>query len=410
MATENTDRTRRRFLAAGASLGAAVAIAGCNGGGDSDEDEDEDSETETPAGAPTEAGGSASVDADISGEYTLEGGDGEAPSGELAKPLTFQGASGETVTLTMESDLLDTLLVVEGPDGEVVARNDDNDKNFNSRIQTTLEASGEYTVWCASLFESTGDFTFTLRRGEPPFAGEGTRESISYGDSRDLSLEEGDGTDPKYFDLARPFTFEGSSGETVTIDMTANAFDTHLLLTGPDGAVVTENDDSFGSFDVDSRIQTTLDADGEYTIWCGSFAGETTGSFTLSLTEGTSTTDQDSTDSSDTESISYGASRTTTLAEGDGTDPDGDLAKPFTFQGSSGDEVVITMTSEAFDTYLILTDPGGAVVARDDDIEFGSNTNSRIRLTLRANGAYTIWCGSFAGSETGSFDLSLTLE
>ena len=106
-------------------------------------------------------------------------------------------------------------------------------------------------------------------------------------------------------------------------------------------------------------------------------------------------------------SLSYGASRELTLREGDGRDPEyGDLAKPMTFRGSSGDSVAITMTAE-FDTHLVLEGPDGAVVAENDDIEFPSNTDSRIRTTLSADGEYTIWCGSFSGSSTGSFELSL---
>ena len=91
-------------------------------------------------------------------------------------------------------------------------------------------------------------------------------------------------------------------------------------------------------------------------------------------------------------------------------DPDGDLARPFAFSGTGGDEVVITMRSEAFDTNLILTGPGGSVVASNDDIDFGSNTNSRIRTTLSSTGEHIIWCGSWIGTETGAFELSLTRQ
>ncbi|MDS0281176.1 hypothetical protein [Haloarcula onubensis] len=411
MATDDSYRTRRRFLTAGASLAAAVALSGCTGGGgsedDADDEENDENESETTA-TETETETGPVLD-DISGEYTLADGDGTAPTGELAKPLTFQGTSGETVTLLLKSSAVDPVLVLEGPDDGVVAQNDDTPKNTNSRIQTTLEASGEYTVWCGSYFGSTGEFEFTLRRGEPPFSGEGTAEPISYGDSRDLSLEAGDGTDPKYFDLARPLTFRGSSGETVTVEMDSPAFVAHLLLTGPDGSVVSEDGSIFG----ESAIQQTLSADGQYTIWAGSRDGDATGDFTLSLTEGVQTPSNQSSSnqsSGDPVPISYGQSGTFTLEGGDGTDPDGDLSKPFSFQGSSGDEVVITMTSAEFDTYLLLEGPSGAVVARNDDITLASNTNSRIRTTLGASGEYTVWCGSWLGSETGTFDLSLTLQ
>lgn len=102
---------------------------------------------------------------------------------------------------------------------------------------------------------------------------------------QEYTLEEGDGQDPEYNDLAKPVTFEGSAGDTVQITQRSDAFDTYLVIEAPDGTVVAENDDGEGVSRFNSRLTTTLDQTGEYTIWAGSFAGDATGEFTLTLEE-----------------------------------------------------------------------------------------------------------------------------
>jgi hypothetical protein len=79
----------------------------------------------------------------------------------------------------------------------------------------------------------------------------------------------------------------------------------------------------------------------------------------------------------------------------------------WSFTGSAGDLVVISMTSTEFDTYLELRDPDGQVIIADDD--GGQELNSRIIRTLQANGSYTITAGGF-GDERGTYTLTLANE
>ena len=393
MGTDDSERSRRSFIAT-AALGTTLGVAGCSGdfslsddsGSDSESD---DEETETEGG---DDGGVAA--AEVSGEYTLEEGDGTDPQSRgLAKPVTFEGDSGDTVSITMTSDAFDTYLMLEGPDGDVVTEDDDGAGGLNSQILWTLEQSGEYTIWCGSFStNSTGPFNLDVQElGDSSGAA-----SISYGQSQQYVLQEGDGIDPSGRGLAKPVTFEGESGDTVTISMTSE-FDTYLILADPDGDVVTEDDD--GGFGLDSEITWTLGQSGEYTIWCGSYSTRSTGTFTLELQQiaeaGTG----------DAGSISYGQSQQYVLQEGDGIDPRGrGLAKPVTFLGDSGDTVTISMNSE-FDTYLILAGPDGNILTEDDDGGYG--LNSEITWTLGQSGEYTIWCGSYSTRSTGTFTLEL---
>lgn len=85
-------------------------------------------------------------------------------------------------------------------------------------------------------------------------------------------------------------------------------------------------------------------------------------------------------------------------------------ADRYSFNGSTGQRIVITMTGD-FDTYLNLIGPSGAVIYSDDD--GGVEQNSRIptgsgAFTLPASGTYIIEATAFSVSGVGTYALSLT--
>jgi CHAT domain-containing protein/Tfp pilus assembly protein PilF len=81
----------------------------------------------------------------------------------------------------------------------------------------------------------------------------------------------------------------------------------------------------------------------------------------------------------------------------------GEYYNVHTFEGTEGQDVVIEMISEAFDTYLIVLDPEGNRVAENDD---GDGSNARVRLTLPATGTYRVWATSYGAGEVGRYRLS----
>lgn len=84
---------------------------------------------------------------------------------------------------------------------------------------------------------------------------------------------------------------------------------------------------------------------------------------------------------------------------------DGSYYNAYTFEGVAGEAVVIEMSSQAFDTYLILLDSDGNPIAEDDD--GGGSTHSRIALTLPASGTYQIYANAFEAEATGQYSLRL---
>lgn len=86
---------------------------------------------------------------------------------------------------------------------------------------------------------------------------------------------------------------------------------------------------------------------------------------------------------------------------------DQSLYDAWTFEGTVGQSVQITMQSTAFDTFLFLLDPGSSQVDQNDDYP-GGGTNSRISYTVPASGTYTIIANSFSPGVTGTYTLILT--
>jgi hypothetical protein len=185
------------------------------------------------------------------------------------------------------------------------------------------------------------------------------------------------------------YTFTGEEGMSVTMTMISEDFDTYLTLLDEDGAELSSDDDSAGN--LDSRIGPfSLPADGDYTVVAQSYAfrngsGSASGDFTLTL------------DTFETEVIEYGETIEGTLTTTA-------LEALYFFTGSEGDSIIIRLSSDDFDSYLTLSDPGGFELISNDDS--GGNLNSLIGpYTLPQTGEYMITARSLSGSSTGNYVL-----
>ena len=146
------------------------------------------------------------------------------------------------------------------------------------------------------------------------------------------------------------YIFDGVGGQSVEFAMTATtgSLDTLLILLGPSGARVADNDD-FEAGNTNSFIATTLPSDGEYTLLAtryGQVIGGTEGNYTLTLSTvsevvGTNG-DTDTTDTTDT------TTTTTTVTSA----PQGSI------------EISLTWATQA-DLQLLVRDPSGASVYDD---------------------------------------------
>jgi subtilisin family serine protease len=322
---------------------------------------------------------------------------------------TFSGTAGQLVSISMSSTAFDTFLHLIGPNGAVVATDDDGGGGANSRIPAstgflTLPSTGTYTIQATSFSANTaGIYSLTLNTQAP--GGCTSSTSIAFGQTINGTLSTSDCRlpDNSFFDA---YTFNGTTGQQIAVSLSSTSFDTFLFLRRPDGTVLAQDDDGGGG--TNSRIPLTsgfltLPTTGVYTIIATSFSASTTGTYALTLS--TQTANCPSTP------IAVGQTINGTLSISDCRLSDDSLFDSYTFSGTAGQSISISMTSATIDTYLLFFRPDGTLLAEDDD--GGTGLNSRIppdtgTLTLPVTGTYKIFANSFAANTTGSYSLTLS--
>lgn len=101
----------------------------------------------TPSALPVPAPGSAKVILEKQGELTPAKSSVLPSDSSLYDEYTFEGTTGQTVVVSLESGEFDTYLAVFNSKGELLAENDDaTEQNSNSELTVTLSASGSYKV------------------------------------------------------------------------------------------------------------------------------------------------------------------------------------------------------------------------------------------------------------------------
>ena len=95
------------------------------------------------------------------------------------------------------------------------------------------------------------------------------------------------------------------------------------------------------------------------------------------------------------------------LAAGDGTLPNGEFADLYTFDSAQSNYLFAELTSQDFDTYLILMGPDGEVIIENDDFD-GNLQVSYFDIDLPEPGIYRVFVTSAHPGETGRYTLTLT--
>jgi hypothetical protein len=85
----------------------------------------------------------------------------------------------------------------------------------------------------------------------------------------------------------------------------------------------------------------------------------------------------------------------------------GGFARDYVVTLEAGDQVVMDLTSDEFDTILTLIAPDGATIGENDDGPDGT-TNSLLFARITAAGDYILRVRPYAGQGMGSFNLKVT--
>lgn len=187
----------------------------------------------------------------------------------------FYGQAQQPITILLSSREFDTYLEVYDTDGRLIAENDDSDFT-NSRINLTLPRTGFYTVVARGFSPNDqGHYalqiqTPTSRRSAPP--------------QLPIPPQPPPRSEHRLINHLFPgesiqHTFQGRSGESITLRLESYEFDTYLRLYDSDGRLLAENDDI--PYQSNSMIQVQLPQNDTYTAEVRAFSPNSEGDYTL---------------------------------------------------------------------------------------------------------------------------------
>jgi len=267
----------------------------------------------SPAGAAASGGSQTAAIAIRVGETingTLTSSDSLYPDNSYFKFYQFTAPAGRPVTIDLSSDDFDPVLIIRGSDLDNSIINDDGGPGCYSRVSRTFPSTGPYRILVNttnSPERQTGRFSLSITDGSKPVqdgsaagadcqsnntasssGGGAATHSIDIGQTQQGSLTRNDVVLDSDTTYAQAWTIQGRAGQTITIDLESDAFDSYLFLRGPGigGGRDFQDDDSGGN--CHARLTATFPQSGEYEIVVNTAGGEhyVTGAFTLSVTSG----------------------------------------------------------------------------------------------------------------------------
>jgi hypothetical protein len=176
------------------------------------------------------------------------------------------------------------------------------------------------------------------------------------------------------------YSFEGSEGDEIVLQATSEDIDVYVRLGDVDGNIVAENDD-VSKGNTNAEIDFTLEADGTYFF---AVLGYDAGDYTVALDAASSGGEGGNV--GDIIPLEYND-----IVVGEAISMDEGIV--YSFDGQEGDEVTVVAVSEETDTYLLVVDDEGNIIAENDDMEKGV-TDAGVTVELPSDGTYLV--GVFA--------------
>lgn len=318
----------------------------------------------------------------------LDKGDSQLDDNEYYDTYDFQGSTGDVVVIDLYSSDFDTYLALVAPSGADTQNDDYQESTSRSRIEKTLDETGEWSVLVTSYEAGeTGAYNLSIA-----MTGSGATSAVASGGRTERgTLAAGDNqlTSGEYVDS---YNLSGANGEFLVIDLRSRDFDPYLILVAPSGEQF-ENDDHEGDA-TRSQVATPLPESGNYRVLVTSYKPGESGSYTLTIGGGSAT------------AVAAGPRvERGSLAPGDQTLSSGEYADGYEFEGRPGQRARLDVSSSEFDTYLMLIDPTGQQT-ENDDFE-GIAGHSVIETDITEAGRYRVVVTSYEVGETGSYELRM---
>ncbi|MGB3199573.1 MAG: trypsin-like peptidase domain-containing protein [Nodosilinea sp.] len=202
------------------------------------------------------------------------------PDGSFYNPYRFEGQAGQTITIDMSSQDVDSYLILLAPDHDDFSiQDDDSGGRLDARISTRLPYTGSYLILANTVSEGeSGSYQLRLRQGN---SAQGTSASSRIGLRQQGALGPGNRTlqDGSYY---QEFTFQGRAGQTVQIRLESPDFDTYLIVVDDAGNRVGENDDVSPNT-TNSQLALQLPRDGTYRVLVNSYQPGERGRYRLTV-------------------------------------------------------------------------------------------------------------------------------
>lgn len=196
------------------------------------------------------------------------------PDGSYFDAYAFEGRRGQKVAVEMLSQDLDAYLILISEESELYIQDDDSAGDYNARLEVTLPEDGVYFILANSYAEGEeGRYSLSLNE-----LGSGS-QGQAYLLQETGRLAPGDDIAPDGTLFDRHF-IQGRAGQTVTIDLQSQEFDTYLAIVDESDRVVAENDD-ISETNTNSQLVTTLPSSGRYTIIVNGFSVNDQGNYRL---------------------------------------------------------------------------------------------------------------------------------
>ncbi|MEO1792622.1 MAG: trypsin-like peptidase domain-containing protein [Cyanobacteria bacterium J06629_19] len=203
---------------------------------------------------------------------------------------SFEGRSGQTISIEMSSTSVDAYLIVLSPQGRDMIQDDNSGGSTNAKLVLTLPEDGTYTILANSYgSRETGSYALRVSEGVSTSRNPSGRSVARRPDSAsNFPIQTGGVLSARSPILEQDgsryeeFVFNGEAGQRVTIVLASQEFDPYLVLFGPNGEVLEQNDDLSGDT-LNSAISITLPDTGQYRVLANSYDSSGFGRFSLDI-------------------------------------------------------------------------------------------------------------------------------
>jgi len=308
-----------------------------------------------------------------------------------------------SIKVTTTQGDLDPIVSVMNPDGSLLTYQDDSNGGEDNHIRAlAIPSTGQYTLIISrfgyELGTTAGNFELLIERVGN---GSGFGCALRYGDTVFQVI---DNQQPEVF-----YSFRARLGDLINVTMRRRSgnLDPYLRLIDSNNQILMENDDVPGTDTAVASLEAFfVPADGTYYIQAtryGFIAGQSTGNFSLSITEA---------ENSGIGNSALGAIpiEYNTTIEGDITNDQ--VARYYRFSARENDIITIAMSrlDGNLDSYISLTSATLEELINNDDLS-NETQNSRITdFRIPATGTYYVVATRFegiTGITTGKYRLQL---